>query len=70
MIVIEKATKIVFAALFGWLVVLLAVETLIQRRLAARKRQALERAFLERPKLRPTVEWEVPREGVSRGAQA
>ncbi|MDX2060153.1 MAG: hypothetical protein SFV24_20260 [Gemmatimonadales bacterium] len=70
MIVIEKATKLLFAALFGWLVVALAVETLVRRRLAARRRKALEEAYLERPCLRPTVEWEVRRAGASPGAQA
>ena len=58
MVVVEKVTRVLFGALFGWVIVMLAVETLIRRRLAARRRAELEAAFQQHPQLRPTVEFE------------
>ena len=58
MIVFEKVTKIAFAVLFGWVIVLLAFESAARRRFARRRRAALEAALCQHPQLRPTTEFE------------
>jgi hypothetical protein len=59
MVIVERVTRILFALLFGWVLVLLAFETRWRRHRRIR-RTRLEEALAERPQLRPTVEMEVP----------
>lgn len=54
MLFFERLTRLLFALLFGWVLVLLAAETR-WRRSRRRREDALERAFAARPSLRPTV---------------
>lgn len=61
-VLVERVTRILFATLFGGLLLVLAAETALRRRIASRKRLAAEKldaAYRARPKTRPTIGWAV-----------
>jgi hypothetical protein len=60
---IERVTRVMFGVLFGGLLLALAAETAIRRRIANRRRRAaegLDAAYRARPKTRPTIGWVAP----------
>ena len=60
MIIMLKVVKLAVGVTFGWVLLLLAAETLIRRRQARRSREpdrVIESAYRRFPKTRPTTEF-------------
>lgn len=64
MMLMERMTRLLFAVLFGPLVLGLAFETLLRRRRAAQRKgreASLAQAYQDFPQTRPTREFRVPK---------